>query len=153
MNDAITDKISLLQPLLNIIQYNSNVRLKPALLDQLTDLLEHTSENKEYQNRNQFNMLIQKQVLPVSFKLLDDNKNEVKSRTERLFKKLHQMIGQQLLDSCPQSKLQRVCDICFSSHKMSMNGGTGSSGGRNSQGQSTGNFGANGNQIHLNSRT
>jgi hypothetical protein len=31
--------------------------------------------------------------LPVGFKLLDDNKNEVKTRVEKLFKKLYQIIG------------------------------------------------------------
>ena len=58
--------------------------------------------------------------------MLDDNKNDVKSKTEKLFKKLYLIVGQQLIDNCPQTKLQRVCDICLSSQKLS--GGTGSSG-------------------------
>jgi hypothetical protein len=85
----------------------------------------------------------------VAFKLLDDNKNEIKIRVEKLIKKLHVIIGQVILDQCPQIRLQRVCDICLGGQSKNLNG-TGSSG-KNSQGQ-TGNFGANGNQLQLNSR-
>ena len=41
INDFLADKIILIQPLMNMIQYNSNARLKPALIDQLIDLLEY----------------------------------------------------------------------------------------------------------------
>jgi len=75
-------------------------------------------------------------VLPISFKLLDDNKNEVKQRTEKLLRKLYAILWQQVLDACPQVKLQRVCDICLK------NGMAGT----NSSGKaSSGGFGANGN--------
>jgi len=33
INDSIPEKVVLLQPLVNMIQYNSNARLKPALID------------------------------------------------------------------------------------------------------------------------
>lgn len=68
-----------------MIQYNSNARLKPALIDQLIDWLEHVQE-KDVQS-------LLKTVLPASFKLLDDNKNEVKQRSEKLFKKLYSIMG------------------------------------------------------------
>jgi len=64
-----------------MIQYNSNARLKPFLIDQLIDLLEQSSGRD-----NQ----VMKLVLPVSYKLLDDSsKTEMKQRTERLFKRLY----------------------------------------------------------------
>lgn len=44
INDFLADKIILIQPLMNMIQYNSNARLKPALIDQLIDLLEYIQE-------------------------------------------------------------------------------------------------------------
>jgi len=106
-------------------------------VDQLIDMLEHLSELTATQ---------QKLIVPISFKLLDDNKNEIKSRSEKLIKKLHSLLGQVLLDSCPQARLQRVCDICLKSGSMA---GTSSSG-KTTMG--TGTFGANGNSVHLNSR-
>jgi hypothetical protein len=33
VNDFLTEKSVLFQPLVNMIQYNSNARLKPALID------------------------------------------------------------------------------------------------------------------------
>ena len=33
INDSIPEKTVLLQPLVNMIQYNSNARLKPALIE------------------------------------------------------------------------------------------------------------------------
>jgi len=33
INDSIPEKVILLQPLVNMIQYNSNARLKPALIE------------------------------------------------------------------------------------------------------------------------
>lgn len=69
INDSsILDKTVLMQPLLSMIQYNSNIRLKPALIDQLIDLLEHVQDKQT----------LVKSVLPLAYKLLDDSKNEVK---------------------------------------------------------------------------
>ena len=133
INDSIPEKGVLLQPLINMIQYNSNARLKPALIEQLIDILDHISDlSTQYQ----------KLVLPISFKLLDDNKNEVKQKTEKLLRKLYQILGQQVLDSCPQIKLQRVYEICQRNMAGTNSSGKASSGG----------FGANGNQLQLNSR-
>jgi len=47
----------------------------------------------------------------MSMKLLDDNRNEVKLKTEKLLRNLFQVLGQQMIDACPQTKLQRLCDI------------------------------------------
>lgn len=41
----LADKTVLVQPLLATIQYNSNIRLKPALIDQLVDLLDHIRDD------------------------------------------------------------------------------------------------------------
>jgi hypothetical protein len=68
-----------------MIQYNSNARLKPALIDQMIDWLDHVQEKDVHS--------LLKTVLPASFKLLDDNKNEVKQRSEKLFKKLYSIMG------------------------------------------------------------
>jgi len=89
--------------------------------------------------------------MPAAYKLLEDNKPEVKSRTEKLFKRLYSTLGQQIIDSCPQAKLQRVCDLCMGTSKGS-NGLNGTSSSKNSNGFGTGTFGANGNSVHLNSR-
>ena len=51
---------------------------------------------------------INKLVLPLTFKLLDDSRSEVKLKTEKLVKKLHFLVGHQLIDMCPQMKLARV---------------------------------------------
>ncbi len=56
-----------------MIQYNSNARLKPALIDQLVDILDNY-QDVHYQQSVQ----LTKTVLPVAFKLLEDSKNEVK---------------------------------------------------------------------------
>lgn len=42
-----------------------------------------------------------KTILPISMKLLDDNRNEVKLKTEKLLKSLFQVLGQQMIDACP----------------------------------------------------
>ena len=80
INEMNNEKMQLLQPLMNMIQFNSNARLKPALIDQLIDMLDQRSEKESH---------VFKAVLPLSYKLLDDNKIEVKQRTEKLFKKLY----------------------------------------------------------------
>ena len=141
VNDLISDKSILIQATINMIQYNSTSRIKPALIDQLIDLLDLTSAGSESQ--------VVKVVLPASYKLLDDNKNEVKTRTDRLIKKLFSMpsVGQLVIDSCPQAKMQRVCELCIGSSQK-----TSGSSGKNSSGYGTGNFGANGNSVHLNQR-
>ena len=38
--------------------------------------------------------VLQKQTLPLAYKLLDDTRNEVKLKTEKLLKKLHFLLGQ-----------------------------------------------------------
>ena len=63
-----------------MLLYNSNARLKPALIDQMIELLDNT-QDKDQQ--------IVKVVLPLSYKLLDDN--QVKLKTEKLFKKLYSL--------------------------------------------------------------
>lgn len=54
---------------------------------------------------------INKLVLPLAYKMLDDTRSELKLKTEKLVKKLHFLVGNTVLDMCPQNKLQRVQDI------------------------------------------
>ena len=58
--------------------------------------------------------------------MLDDTRSEVKVKTEKLVKKLHFLVGSQVVDMCPQNKLQRVQDIIF---RPGETGGASSSGG------------------------
>lgn len=64
------DKSILITPIVNLIQFSSNIRLKPLLIEQLMDLIENTSEQKS--------SFIQKSILPIAYKLLDDNRAEIK---------------------------------------------------------------------------
>jgi hypothetical protein len=136
MHDLAIDKMALVQILVNMIQYNSNARLKPTLIDQMLDLIEFVEPQAL------------KSVLPTAYKLLEDNNGQIKLKTEKLVRKLYQS-GIPIIDNCPQSKLQRVVDICHGDKKVT--NGTGSSG-KNSSGYGTGKFGANGNSVHLNMR-
>ena len=43
--------------------------------------------------------------------MLDDTRSEVKLKTEKLLKKVHFLVGSQVIDMCPQNKLQRVQDL------------------------------------------
>jgi hypothetical protein len=79
--DIVQDSGVLVGPLCSMIQFNSNIRLKPALIDQLVDLLDTV----------QADQTVVKTVLPLAYKLLDDNKPEVKSKTEKLFKKIYSL--------------------------------------------------------------
>lgn len=56
-------------------------------------------------------LTLQKLALPVVYKLLDDTRSEVKPKVEKLLKKMHFLLGQQVIDSCPNNKLQRVCEV------------------------------------------
>ena len=82
-SDATGDKMTLIGPLCSMVQYNSNARLKPALIEQLIDLVESSPGSGD----------IAKLVLPLSYKLLDDTKPDVKSKTEKLFKRLYSLPG------------------------------------------------------------
>jgi len=48
--------------------------------------------------------------------MLDDSRTEVKSKTEKLVKKLHFLVGNQVIDLCPSNKQQRVQDLCLGSN-------------------------------------
>ena len=50
-------------------------------------------------------------LLPLAYKMLDDTRSEVKMKTEKLVKKLHFLVGNQVVDMCPQNKMQRIQDI------------------------------------------
>lgn len=65
--------------------------------------------------------MLQKNVLPVAYKLMDDSRNEVKLKTEKLLKKLHFLLGQSVIDQCSSTKLQRVCDVVLNSNGMNLN--------------------------------
>mmetsp|Transcript_7255 Transcript_7255/g.6379 ORF Transcript_7255/g.6379 Transcript_7255/m.6379 type:complete len:126 (+) Transcript_7255:821-1198(+) len=104
MRESI-DKQLLIQPISNLIQFTINSRLKPLLLDQLTELVCEC---------NKSHSVLAKVVLPLCYKLLDETKIEVKTKNEKLIRTLYQVLGQQVVDVCPQNKLQRVCDILMS---------------------------------------
>ena len=44
---------------------------------------------------------ITKLILPLTYKMLDDTRSEVKVKTEKLVKKLHFLVGSQVIDMCP----------------------------------------------------
>jgi len=44
---------------------------------------------------------IAKLILPLTYKMLDDTRSEVKLKTEKLVKKLHFLVGTQVIDMCP----------------------------------------------------
>ena len=63
------------------------------------------------------------------YKLLDDSRNEVKLKTEKLLKKLHFLLGQQVIDQCPSNKLQRVIDVVLNNNANSSGQGKAIAGG------------------------
>ena len=44
---------------------------------------------------------INKLVLPLAYKMLDDSRTEMKQKTEKLVKKLYFLVGHQVIDMCP----------------------------------------------------
>ena len=44
---------------------------------------------------------VNKLVLPLAYKMLDDSRTEMKQKTEKLVKKLFFMVGHQVIDMCP----------------------------------------------------
>ena len=44
--------------------------------------------------KDQKTTIIQKSIVPLAYKLLDDNRAEVKGKTEKLLKQLHFVLGQ-----------------------------------------------------------
>lgn len=44
---------------------------------------------------------VNKIVLPLAYKMLDDTRSEVKQKTEKLVKKLYFLVGSQVIDMCP----------------------------------------------------
>lgn len=55
--------------------------------------------------------LIHKQVLPLTFKLLDDAKLEVRTECHKLVHALYAVLGSVLVECTPASKLQKVMDL------------------------------------------
>jgi hypothetical protein len=79
--------------------------LKPLLVDRVAGLVK-TIEQKG------LTALLSKQVQPLAYKLLDDNRGDVKAKTEKLLKKLYEVQGSALIDNCPAgAKKQKVFDI------------------------------------------
>lgn len=85
INETI-DKTILIQPIVSLIQFSSNARLKPLLIEQLMDMVENLKDQKT--------SIIQKSIVPLAYKLLDDNRAEAKGKTEKLLKQLHSVLGQ-----------------------------------------------------------
>ena len=102
-----------------------------------------------------------KTALPQSFKLLDDNKTEIKLRSEKLLRRIFGVLGQQVFDACPTSKLPRVTGLCGGGPPAKGSMGAGATGQPTTQSSATtskkefgtGTFGANGNQLQLNIRS
>lgn len=96
-----------------------------------------------------------KTALPQSFKLLDDNKTEIKLRSEKLLRRIFGVLGQQVFDACPTNKLPRVTGLCGGGPPAKGSMGAGATGQPAAQSSATtskkefgtGTFGANGNQL------
>lgn len=85
---------SLLSLLVALITNNNDARLKPALIDKLRELLTDMTRSA-CDSSATMTQQINKQAVPLALKLLDDNKSKVRTRTEKLLRKLFAIIGQQ----------------------------------------------------------
>ena len=88
--------------------HSSTPKAKPALITLLcgtlhSDFLPNIHSTKP--------SLIHKQVIPLTFKLLDDPKQEVRSECHKLVHALYAVIGSVLVECTPASKLQKVMDM------------------------------------------
>lgn len=90
-----TDKQSLLSVLVSTATFSTNQRQKSAIVEQLIDVVEVALEGDTESTL--------KQVLPLSFKLLEDTRADVKQRTERLLKKLNclPVVREAMIGQCP----------------------------------------------------
>ncbi|KAI9197247.1 armadillo-type protein [Polychytrium aggregatum] len=80
-----TDNALLLQSLTSIAQYGTNAKVKAAVVEKMIVLCQNLYSSKP--------QLVTKVVLPVSLKLLPDNRSEIKSANARLVRALYSMIG------------------------------------------------------------
>eukprot|EP00163_Fabomonas_tropica_P001966 TRINITY_DN1145_c1_g1_i2.p1 TRINITY_DN1145_c1_g1~~TRINITY_DN1145_c1_g1_i2.p1 ORF type:complete len:1334 (-),score=342.97 TRINITY_DN1145_c1_g1_i2:21-4022(-) len=102
---ANVDMQSLLQSMTNIVSYG-NPRVKALLLEKLADSVSYVYSVKP--------SLLAKYVLPVSFKLLSENKGEIKTANAHLLQELYIMLDDSLFDhthSLSASQLQRLKSI------------------------------------------
>lgn len=88
--------------------HSSTPKAKPTLISLLcgtpySDFLPNIHSTKP--------SLIHKQVIPLTFKLLDDPKQEVRSECHKLVHALYAVIGSVLVECTPASKLQKVMDL------------------------------------------
>lgn len=67
-------------------------------------------------------------MLPLTYKILDDSRSEVKQKTEKLVKKLYFLVGSPVVDMCPQNKQQRVKDMVAMSETNGGSSGTAAAG-------------------------
>jgi len=77
----------------NIVTY-SNSRVKISALSQLNALVRKMADKKSQQS----NTLLTKHAVPVTLKLLDESKNELRRENVTLFRTLHRALGDSLLD-------------------------------------------------------
>ncbi len=55
--------------------------------------------------------MITKYVYPAAFKLLDENKADIKAAVIKLIQALHKLVGPSFLDAIPPTKIDRVLEI------------------------------------------
>ncbi|CAG9326070.1 unnamed protein product [Blepharisma stoltei] len=96
------DHHTLLLPFIAAIP-NANNRSKSSLLNFIIETIPKVSERRP--------QLIQKHVVPLMFRCMDEPKADVREETNRLVKKVYDLLGSALLESAPSSKLQRIMDI------------------------------------------
>lgn len=77
----------------NIVSY-SNSRVKISALSQLNALVRKMADKKSQQS----NTLLTKHAVPVTIKLLDESKNELRRENVTLFRTLHRALGDSLLN-------------------------------------------------------
>lgn len=93
---------ALLLPIIAAIP-NSNGRSKGSLISSIIDLISKVNDKRP--------QLIQKHVVPILFRCMDEPKADVRNECSRLVKKVYDILGSVLLEIAPSSKLQRIMDI------------------------------------------
>jgi hypothetical protein len=114
--DLIVDTVEnvyLIQPLVHLSIYG-NTRSKPAILLHLNGKLNKKKLTCLDIVPDVFKIkssLISKHVIPAVFKLVDENKTDVKCVVNKLVNTLYKIMGSSLLDMVPSNKVPKLLDI------------------------------------------
>ena len=106
--DALTasvDHASLIQPFANCVLY-SPPKARPAMIDKLREL-----STSLYPSKPQ---LVMKHALPAAFRLLEDNRADLRTGTVQLLRMLHVLLGPQLFEHAqraPSAVQSRLADV------------------------------------------